>query len=112
MKGRYYCEMESPIYRQIIAEKLIIEGKQIKGTKKGEKMPRQKSYIFPVSLVFKTSNRSNAKTKIKVYKTRNVDEIIDDLEKGKLPGVPPKSEIITIGLGESMVKKYKQQYKL
>ena len=75
-------------------------------------MPRQKSYIFPVSLVFKTSNRSNAKTKIKVYKTRNVDEIINDLEKGKLPGVPPKSEIITIGLGESMVKKYKQQYKL
>ena len=37
MKGRYYCEMESPIYRQIIAEKLIIEGKQIKGTKKGKR---------------------------------------------------------------------------
>ena len=29
--------MESPIYRQIIAEKLIIEGKQIKGTKKGKR---------------------------------------------------------------------------
>jgi hypothetical protein len=37
MKGRYYCEMESPIYRQIIAEKLRIEGKQIKGTKKGKR---------------------------------------------------------------------------
>ncbi len=37
MKGRYYCEMESPTYRQIIAEKLIIEGKQIKGTKKGKR---------------------------------------------------------------------------
>ena len=75
-------------------------------------MPRQKSYIFPVSLVFKTSNRSNAKTKIKVYKTRNIDEIIGDLEKGKLPGVPKKAEIITLGLGESIVKKYKQQYNL
>lgn len=75
-------------------------------------MPRQKSYIFPVSLVFKTSKRSNAKTKIKVYKTRNIDEIINDLEKGKLPGVPPKAEIITLGLGESIVKKYKQQYNL
>ena len=75
-------------------------------------MPREKSYIYPVSLVFKTSNRSNAKTKMKVYKTRNIDEIINDLEKSKLPGVPPKAEIITIGLGESMVKKYKQQYNL
>ena len=75
-------------------------------------MPREKSYIFPVSLVFKTSNRSNAKTKMKVYKTRNIDEIINDLERGKLSGVPPKAEIITIGLGEGMVKKYKQQYNL
>ena len=72
-------------------------------------MPREKSYLFPTVLVFKTSNRSNAKTKMKVYKTRNVDEIIDGLEKGKLPGVSPKAEIITIGLGESMAKKYKQQ---
>ena len=37
MKGRYYCEYESPIYRQIIAEKLKIEGKQIKVTKKGKR---------------------------------------------------------------------------
>ena len=75
-------------------------------------MPREKSYMYPTVLVFKTSNRSNAKTKMKVYKTRNVDEIINDLEKGKLPGVPKKAEVITIGLGESMVKKYKQQYNL
>tara|TARA_B100000902_G_C27120709_1_gene818516 strand:- start:686 stop:808 length:123 start_codon:yes stop_codon:yes gene_type:complete len=37
MKGRYYCEYESPIYRQIITEKLRIEGKKIKGTKKGKR---------------------------------------------------------------------------
>jgi len=37
MKGRYYCEMESPIYRQIIAEKLKLEKKQTKGTKKGKR---------------------------------------------------------------------------
>ncbi len=75
-------------------------------------MAREKSYLFPTVLVFKTSNRSNAKTKMKVYKTRNVDEIIDALEEDKLPGVPKKAEVITIGLGESMVKKYKQQYNL
>ena len=75
-------------------------------------MPREKSYLYPTVLVFKTSDRSNAKTKMKVYKTRNIDEIINDLERGKLSGVPPKAEIITFGLGESMVKKYKQQYNL
>ena len=75
-------------------------------------MAREKSYLFPTVLVFKTTNRLNVKTKMKIYKTRNVDEIIDALEEGKLPGVPKKAEVITIGLGESMVKKYKQQYNL
>ncbi len=42
MKGRYYCEMESPIYRQIIAEKLIIEGKQAKGNKRGKRKNNEK----------------------------------------------------------------------
>jgi hypothetical protein len=37
MKDRYYCEMESPIYRQIIAEKLRLEKKLIKGPKKGKR---------------------------------------------------------------------------
>ena len=37
MKKQYYCEIESPIYRQIIAEKLKIEGKRIKGNKKGKR---------------------------------------------------------------------------
>ena len=37
MKGKYYCEYESPIYRQIMAEKLKLEKKQTKGTKKGKR---------------------------------------------------------------------------
>ena len=41
MKGRYYCEIESPIYRQIIAEKLKLEKKQTKGTKKGKRKMRK-----------------------------------------------------------------------
>jgi hypothetical protein len=75
-------------------------------------MAREKSYIYPTVLVFKTSNRSNAKTKMKVYKTRNVDEIIDGLEEGNLPGVPKKAEILEIGLGSSLISKYKKQYVL
>jgi|TARA_R100000081_G_scaffold91511_1_gene69706 hypothetical protein len=75
-------------------------------------MAREKSYIYPTVLVFKTSNRSNAKTKIKVYKTKNVDEVIEGLENGKLPGVPIKAEVLGLGIGENIVKKYKEQYSL
>ena len=49
---------------------------------------------------------------MKVYKTRNVDEIIDGLEEGNLPGVPKKAEVLELALGNSFVKKYKQQYSL
>jgi|TARA_R110001583_G_scaffold110092_5_gene259019 hypothetical protein len=75
-------------------------------------MPREKSYMYPTVLVFKTSSRSNAKTKIKVYKTKNVDEVIDGLERDKLPGVPSKAEILHLSIGESFIPKYKQRYKL
>ena len=75
-------------------------------------MAREKSYIYPTVLVFKTSNRSNAKTKMKVYKTRNVDEIIDELEEGNLPGVPKKAKILELAIGNSFIKKYNQRYSL
>ena len=78
-------------------------------------MPREKSYVYPTVLVFKTSNRSNAKTKMKVYKTKSVDEVIDGLEAGNLPGVPSKitdNEILELSVGPSFVEKYKEKYVL
>tara|TARA_Y100000004_G_C8876670_1_gene395747 strand:+ start:411 stop:545 length:135 start_codon:yes stop_codon:yes gene_type:complete len=42
MKGRYYCEYESPIYRQIIAEKLKLEKKQNVNIKKGKRKHEKK----------------------------------------------------------------------
>ena len=72
-------------------------------------MPREKSYIYPTVLVFKTSNRSNAKTKIKGIKNENIDYI---LTADKLGGVPSKAEIIDIGVGKSFVERYKQKYNL
>ena len=63
----------------------------------------------PVVLVFKTSNRSNAKTKIKVFKNENIDYIIS---ADKLVGVPTTAEIIDIGVGISFIKRYKQKYSL
>ena len=78
-------------------------------------MAREKSYIYPTVLVFKTSNRSNAKTKMKVYKTKNIDEVIDGLEAGSLPGVPSKitdNEILELSVGSSFIEKYKEKYVL
>lgn len=73
----------------------------------------QKSQIYggmlPVVMVFKTSNRSNAKVKMKTWKNTNIDYI---LSADKLPGVPDTAVILEVGIGESFVEKYKLQYKL
>lgn len=62
----------------------------------------------PVVMVFKTSNRSNAKTKIKVFR-KNIDYV---LKAKKLPGVPEKAEIVELAVGKSFIDKYKQKYDL
>ncbi len=62
----------------------------------------------PVVMVFKTSNRSNAKTKIKVFR-KNIDYI---LKTKKLPGVPETAEIVELAVGKSFIDKYKQKYDL
>lgn len=64
----------------------------------------------PVVVVFKTSNRSNAQTKMKVFKNRNVDEVID--ENSKLPGIPETAVWLEVGVGESFIQKYNLKYKL
>jgi len=82
---------------------------------KGEKHPKvkvnkQQSYgTGPVVMVFKTSNRSNAKVKMKVWNSMNIDYIIT---QDKLPGVPDKAEILELGVGKNLIEKYKLKYKL
>lgn len=74
-------------------------------------MARESSYPkAPIAIVFSTSNRSNAKTKMKVVKNRNIDEIID--LNFNLPGIPEKAIIKEVGIGKSFVEKYKKKYKL
>lgn len=74
-------------------------------------MARGKSYIDdPVVVIFKTSNRSNAKTKMKVFNNRNVDEVIDP--KYKLPGIPETAVWVEVGIGESYIKKFSNKYKI
>ena len=63
----------------------------------------------PVIMVFKTSNRSNAKTKMKVWANENIDYIIT---ADKLPGIPDAAEVLELAVGESFIEKYKLKYNL
>ena len=64
-------------------------------------MARDGSYITPVVVTFKTSNRSNAKTKVKIIRNRNIDEVLD--KATKIPGIPEKAIILDIGVGKSFI---------
>ena len=66
-------------------------------------MARDGSYIYPVVVTFKTSNRSNARVKQKVIRNKNVDEVLD--VNTKIPGIPQNAIILEVGLGESFIKK-------
>ena len=61
-----------------------------------------------VTIVFKTSNRSNAKTKMKTFRNKCIDDI---LEK-KLPGIPDNAVIVEIGMGDRFEQKWKTKYNL
>jgi hypothetical protein len=62
-----------------------------------------------VSVVFKTSNRSNANTKMKTYRNKSIDDILD---AKKLVGIPDKAVILEIGMGEQLEKQYRKKYNL
>jgi len=62
----------------------------------------------PIVIAFATSNRSNAKYKVKVVRNRNIDEIID--MNYRLPGIPEKAIIKEVGMGEIFIDRYKKKY--
>jgi hypothetical protein len=82
---------------------------------KGFKPPKvtpQKGKAYgkmPVVMVFKSSNRSNARIKMKVWKNENIDYI---LSTPKLPGVPDKAVILEVGVGNSFIESYRKKYDL
>ena len=79
---------------------------------KPDKLKPEKGKAYnkqPVVMVFKTSNRSNAKVKMKVWNNENIDYIIS---AKKLPGVPDKAEILELAVGGSFIKKYQSKYNL
>ena len=81
---------------------------------KGEHSPKPKidQRLYhkncPTVVVFKTSNRSNAKTKIKII-NKNIDYV---LSAKKIPGIPNIAEWLEVGVGKSFIDQYKQKYNL
>jgi len=61
-----------------------------------------------VTIVFKTSTRSNAKTKMKTFRNKCIDDILDK----KLPGIPDNEVIVELGMGELFEQKWKTKYNL
>jgi len=62
-------------------------------------MAREKSYpSHPITVTFLPTPRSK-NVKKKTFKNKNIDEVIEGLEKGTLPGISSKAEIKHIGMG-------------
>lgn len=71
-------------------------------------MAREKDIIGPVTVVFKTSNRSNAQTKMKIFRNRSVDEVLTE----KVPGIPDNAILLEVGIGKKFTDIWKTKYKL
>jgi hypothetical protein len=65
-------------------------------------------YKSDVTIVFKTSNRANAKTKMKTFRNKTIDEILTK----KLPGVPEIAVVVELGIGDCFEEQWKKKYKL
>jgi hypothetical protein len=79
---------------------------------KHDKIKAEKGKAYnnqPVVMVFKSSERSNAKFKMKVWNNENIDYIIT---ASTLPGVPDNAIILEIGVGESFIDSFKSKYNL
>jgi len=79
---------------------------------KHEKVKIEKGKAYngqPVVMVFKTSDRSNAKTKMKVWNNENIDYIISAKE---LPGIPENAVVLDIGVGDDFINSFKLKYSL
>ena len=62
-----------------------------------------------IVMVFKTSDRSNAKTKMKVWSHENIDYIIS---APSLPGIPDTAVVLETAIGEEFIEFFKSKYSL
>lgn len=62
-----------------------------------------------ITIVFKTSERSNARTKIKSFRNKTIDDILDAKH---IIGIPDNAVILEMGIGKELEEQYRKKYKL
>ena len=63
---------------------------------------------LPVVVVWKASRHGRSKPKIKIFKTKHVDDVLE----GKVAGIPKNAIYLDIGVGKSFIERYKKKHKL
>jgi hypothetical protein len=71
---------------------------------------KPKDYIGPLVIVWKTSERSNAQTKIKKTSNYNLDYFLQ-LES-IIPGIPKDAIILEIGIGKNLFTTWSKKYNI
>jgi hypothetical protein len=71
---------------------------------------KPKDYIGPLVIVWKTSERSNAQTKIKKTSNYNLDYFLQ-LES-TIPGIPKDAIILEIGIGKNLFTTWSKKYNI
>lgn len=74
---------------------------------KPKKLDNSRYINEPIVMVYKTSERSNARYKLKVWMNKNIDQIL----RGKGIGVNEDMIVIELGIGNQLIEEYKQKYK-
>jgi hypothetical protein len=63
-----------------------------------------------VGVIFSTSNRSNSKIKLKTFKNKTIDDLIDC--NFITPGIPEKANIKEVIIGENHIKYMAKKYNI
>jgi hypothetical protein len=64
----------------------------------------------PVGVVFSTSTQSNPKYKIKIFKNKTVDELLEC--NFEIPGIPLKANIVEMVIGDNLINMLKIKYNI
>ena len=74
-------------------------------------MGRKVSYVKgPIVVAYKTSDRKNAKTKLKIINNKNIDDLLDS--NFIIPGINDKCVILSVGIGENFKEDYIKKYNI
>jgi hypothetical protein len=103
-KSTWYYDVNKAQNGPYKTEVTYPKGYKLDKVKPEKKKPYSKQ---PVVMVFKTSNRSNAKTKMKTWNNENIDYIMTAPE---LPGVPTDAIILELAVGEGFIELFNQKY--